>query len=471
MNEIPIIPCKEDFLKECSRMTLPIYVEMPQNTLTPVDVFEKLKKLSPAFLLESLGNEEDMVSYSYIGLDTEEVSDYLVKPSTLQGDDSRTISYLQGLPPFYEGYIGYLSFENVQKLYSIKGHFLEHYQQILKCQSMIIFDHLKESIFIVYNAPINLQAYKQGVQRIHDVLLCLDHEIEVQSASIPERFKIESNMTKAQYLSKVNTIKDYIKKGDVFQVVLSQCFYGHAANIDSLLLYKSVRRNNPSSYLTYIRFKDRHLICSSPEMLVKCHKGRVKTAPIAGTRPIKNDGLDPLRATTLIKDPKELAEHTMLVDLSRNDLNKICQPGSLRINYFCQVKHYSKVMHLVTEIEGDLSKDISSMDVMISAFPAGTVSGAPKKRALEIIQELEPTPRDLYAGSIFYLGMDGSLNSCIAIRTIQIKDQCLSLQVGAGIVHDSIPELEYQETLNKAQALFDAINDIYKGGIQYDFSD
>ena len=465
-----ILPKIRDFLNNKQSKTLPIYCKIPQDTYTPIGIFEKLKKLSPTFLLESLGPHDMNTRYSYIGLDTKEVTFFYPNLESLETDSSNATAYLKDLPPFYNGYMGYLSFENVQEYFHIKGHSLEQNLQILKCKTMIIIDHNSKTLFVVYNAQTTLDAYKQGIKRIKDILFSLNQPLDVTDTLIPGFCKLQSNMTKSEFLNKVEIIKSYIKAGEVFQVVLSQCFSGHVPNIDAFLLYKNVRILNPSSFLSYIKFEDRYVICSSPEMLINCQNGRVQSAPIAGTRPIKNDGKDKLRASNLINDPKELAEHTMLVDLGRNDLNKVSRPGSVTVKSFCKLKKYAQVMHLVSELEGELSKKYTSIKAMISAFPAGTVSGAPKKRALQIIHELEPTPRDIYAGTIFYLSMDGSLKSCIAIRTIQIKDDQLSLQAGAGIVHDSIPEAEYKETLNKAKALFDAMENIYEGGIIYDFS-
>lgn len=465
-----IIPKIGDFFNNEHSKTLPIYCKIPQDTYTPTLIFEKLKKFSPTFLLESLEPHDENARYSYIGLDTEEVTFLYPNLESIETNSSDNATYLKELPPFYNGYIGYLSFESVQEFFEIKGHYLKQHLQILRCKTMIIIDHHSKAIFLVYNAPLTYHAYHQGIKRIKDILLTINQPLDAKDTLIPGFCKLQSNMTKAEYLDKVEIIQSYIQSGEVFQVVLSQCFSGHVPNIDPFLLYKSIRIHNPSSFLSYIKFKDRYVICSSPEILINCQNGKVQSAPIAGTRPIKKDGKDHLRAFDLVNDPKELAEHTMLVDLGRNDLNKVSKPGSVTVKSFCKLKKYATVMHLVSELEGELSKDYSSSKAMISAFPAGTVSGAPKKRALQIIHELEPTPRDIYAGSIFYLSMDGSLKSCIAIRTIQIKDEQISLQTGAGIVHDSIPKAEYKETLNKAKALFDAIESIYEGGLTYDFS-
>jgi anthranilate synthase component 1 len=470
MKNLNVSPSKEDFLNLESYNNLPIFCKIYEDKHTPIGIFEKLKKLSPTFLLESAGEHRDESRYSYIGIDTEDVTCQYENLEDLSTKKSSDLTYLNILPPFYDGYIGYVSYENVQKTYNISGYFVDHYHQILQCKSVIIMDHYFNHLFIVYNAPVKSSAYDQGLKRIQEILLYLNHQVHINDLIIPGGCRLSSNMTKDDFLNKVNNIKAYIKAGDVFQVVLSQCFSAYVPKLDPFLLYKSVRRQNPSAYLSYINFKDRQVICSSPEILIKCSHGRVESAPIAGTRPLKNDGKDDLRARELLNDSKERAEHTMLVDLGRNDLNKISMPGSQNVISFCKVKKYAKVMHLVSELEGELSKDYTSLNAMISVSPAGTVSGAPKKRALEIIHELEPTPRDVYAGSIFYLNTDGTLKSCIAIRTIQIKNNYLSLQTGAGIVYDSNPEDEYKETLNKAKALFTAIENIYEGGITYDFS-
>lgn len=239
--------------------------------------------------------------------------------------------------------------------------------------------------------------------------------------------------------------------------------------IDGFSLYRNLRQSNPAPYLSYIKFPELEILCSSPEMLVRMNHSFVETAPIAGTRAIKEDGKDHLREAELLTDEKDLAEHLMLVDLGRNDIGRISKAGTVKVPEYCQAKHFSKVMHLVSSVRGTPLEHVTAIDCLKATFPAGTVSGAPKIRALEIIDELEPDSRDLYAGSVVMLNQYGHLNSCISIRTIHLKQDEIIIQAGGGIVHDSNPEHEYLESLNKASALFNAIEKTYRGAVNYDF--
>ncbi|MBN2793840.1 MAG: anthranilate synthase component I family protein [Clostridia bacterium] len=465
-----ILPKKHDFLKETQYSNLPLYSVFNEDVYTPIGIFEKVKSLNPAFLLESAGEHQGAGRYSYIGIDTYDVTNDYSHVSELK-TNSKALKpdYLKRLPPFTNGIIGYLSYDYVKDLYGIKGYDTLPYQ-LMSCKTLIVMDHYKNQLYIIYNANINESDYNFGVNRITEINNLLLSDIKRRNYKLKGTLNIQSNVSKQEFMEAVNKAKDYIKNGDIFQVVLSQQFSAEVNDLCAFELYKSVRRENPSPYLSYLRYKDRTIICSSPEMLIKFQNHQVETVPIAGTRAVKDDGKDVIRAEELLLDPKENAEHLMLVDLSRNDLGKIAKPGTVKVIEYCRIKKFSKVMHLVSKVTAQCEENISGIDTLISAFPAGTVSGAPKKRALEIIHELEKTPRDLYAGTIFYLNEDGNLNSCIAIRTIQIKDNTLTLQAGAGIVYDSKPEDEYKETIHKASALFNAIANLYEGGFHYDFS-
>lgn len=465
-----LFPEKEVFLKHTRYDTLPIYKSYIEDCYTPIGLFEKLKSLEPTFLLESAGEHQEAGRYSYIGIDTQNVTHHYENIKDLKQVTKNLLpDFYHQLPPFINGFIGYLNYDSVENLFDIDGHNNGSFQ-ILFCKTMLVLDHYKNQLFIVYNGKTTEQEYEGGLKRIQEIesLLSLPHK--PLSYKKDASLRIYSNMDQLSFMSKVNKAKEYIVNGDIFQVVLSQQFSAHVEDLDSFELYKSVRRENPSPYLSYIKLEDRTIICSSPEMLIKYQDHKVQTVPIAGTRSVKHDGKDDLRAQELLNDQKELAEHLMLVDLGRNDIGKISNPSSVQVTEYAHVKKFSKVMHLVSKVSGDCQDHITGIDALLSAFPAGTVSGAPKKRALEIIHELEPTPRDLYAGSIFYLNANGNMNSCIAIRTIQIKNETLTIQAGAGIVYDSKPEDEYKETLNKASALFKALENLYQGGLYYDFS-
>jgi len=272
----------------------------------------------------------------------------------------------------------------------------------------------------------------------------------------------QSNMKPEQYRKIVETAKEYIRAGDIFQVVLSQRFNTNF-NGDAFYLYRALRIINPSPYLYYIDFDDLKIIGSSPELLVRIEEGKVYTRPIAGTRPRGKDTQEDLQLEKeLMQDKKELAEHLMLVDLGRNDLGRVCKFGTVKVSRMMQVERYSHVMHIVSDVDGQLDDKNSPVDALYAAFPAGTLSGAPKIRAMEIIDELEPTERSVYGGAIGYFDFGGNMDWCIAIRTIVLKDENLVIQAGAGIVADSVPENEFQETINKAQALKSAVEWAFK---------
>jgi anthranilate synthase component 1 len=279
--------------------------------------------------------------------------------------------------------------------------------------------------------------------------------------------EFHSNFSKTEFEQAVQKAKEYIVSGDVIQVVLSQRFSGEMSG-DDFALYRNLRSINPSPYMFYLNFGEIKLIGASPEILVRLTDNRIQLRPIAGTRPRGDDPESDLALEKdLISDPKERAEHIMLVDLGRNDVGKVALPGSVTVPRLMGVERYSHVMHIVSNVEGLLKPDMDSFDLFMSAFPAGTVSGAPKIRAMEIINELEPTPRGPYAGAVGYFGFDGNMDFCITIRTITVAKNRLSVQVGAGIVADSSPEAEYEETLRKAAAMLKTIEEVNKNDTGY----
>ncbi len=464
-----INPSHETFKQLSESYTsVPLYTQFKEDYFTPIAIFEKLKSLNPKYLLESAGEHQDGGRYSYIGLLTtpEDVTsveqlEQLIKESKMYENHS--------LPPFYDGYIGYIAYEEVKEMHNIpitKQSITKPFG-VMYAKLTVIIDHFINEITIVYNCSAD--DYLFGSQMIDSAKRLIQSEfITSDFKPLNKDLKIQSNMSKLDFTSMISRAKSYIKAGDIFQVVLSQQFKA-PLECPPFEVYKSVRRENPSPYLSYIEFGDITTICSSPELLIKHNNSRIETAPIAGTRAVKNDGKDHLRATELLNDEKELAEHLMLVDLGRNDIGKVSKPGTVSVDNFCQVKKYAKVMHLVSAVTGELKDEETCLTALVSCFPAGTVSGAPKKRAMEIIDELEPSPRNIYAGSIFYLNRNNNLNSCIAIRTISIENNQLTIQSGAGIVYDSKPEDEYKETINKATALFNALSQLYKGETLYDF--
>lgn len=449
---------------------IPVHTKFYNDYFTPIAIFEKLVSLDPDFLLESAGPHQQDGQYSYIGLDCKRGSypvDALNKMNTLIEK-----SYFDStLPPFYNGHVGYISYEAIEKIHPVqlsKKSDINHIQ-LLHAKVMVVMDHVSNEVYIVNNTNTLTETYEDAVQTITKIkkLIC-DQLLKNDFKKLNGILKVESNMTYGAYEKMINQAKTYIREGDIFQVVLSQQFSA-PLEVEPFEIYKSVRRENPSPYLSYIKFEGFTSICSSPEMLIKSVNKTIHTVPIAGTRAVKNDGKDHIRAQELQNDQKELSEHLMLVDLSRNDLNRVAQPGSVEVHNFCQLKKFSRVMHLTSEVKATLKDSETSMKALLSAFPAGTVSGAPKVRAMEIIDELESSTRNLYAGTIFYMNYDMSINSCIAIRTMLLTDR-ITIQSGSGIVLDSSPEDEYKETIHKAKALFNALNNLYEGGLAYDFN-
>jgi anthranilate synthase component 1 len=277
---------------------------------------------------------------------------------------------------------------------------------------------------------------------------------------------VKSNFARADYLAAVRRAKSYIRAGDIFQVVPSQRFSA-ATDCDPFEIYRALRVVNPSPYLYYLKLDDVSVVGSSPEMLVKVQKGKVSYRPIAGTVPRgKSEAEDDVFEKSLLADPKERAEHIMLVDLGRNDLGRVCEYGSVTVERLMFVEKYSHVMHLVSSLSGKLRGDLDCFDALMACFPAGTVSGAPKIRAMQIIDELEPTRRGIYAGAILYLDFSGNLDSCIALRTLVAKNGRAYIQAGGGVVADSVPEREYQETVNKARAIVSALEIAHHAGMK-----
>jgi anthranilate synthase component 1 len=330
---------------------------------------------------------------------------------------------------------------------------------------LIIFDHLTHQIKVVAFAHLTgkqglKEAYTQACKEIDDTIGDLQHPLSSNSEAEPFSLSdLKANFNREDFEESVRKAKDYIIAGDVIQVVLSQRFSGDVSG-DDFALYRNLRSLNPSPYMFYFNFGGIKLIGSSPEILVRLTDGKIELRPIAGTRPRgKNPKEDKALEKELMADPKERAEHIMLVDLGRNDVGKVAMPGSVTVPRLMEVERYSHVMHIVSRVEGLLKPGMDCFDLFMSAFPAGTVTGAPKIRAMEIISELEPSPRGPYAGAVGYFGFNGNMDFCITIRTISIAKNRLSIQVGAGIVADSFPEGEYEETLRKAAAMFKAIEE------------
>lgn len=460
-----------------SNHIVPVYKIVDEDMLTPIAIFSQLAEYEPSYILESIGDPQNLGRYSFIGLESKSITD---SQSTLTFDALNSIvsSYqgaqVQALPACYASIIGYMAYNAIEDTQPIK---LRKRNKIPKYQFMfskivVAVDHLKHQLILIYNVENPTETdYHMAmiqIQKIYDRLHARSHKDEANSVYKSESLVFKSNFLKEDYVKAVNKAKDYIVSGDIFQVVLSQKFTAKG-RLDGFSLYRNLRKENPSPYLSYIRFDNIEVLCSSPEMLVRFDGDVVETAPIAGTRAVKGDGKDHIRAEELLKDEKDLAEHLMLVDLGRNDIGRVSKAGTVRVPNYCEAKYFSKVMHLVSSVKGEPLEDTSSLEALKATFPAGTVSGAPKLRAMEIIDELEPDSRDLYAGAIVLMNQSGHLNSCISIRTIQVLEDEIVVQAGGGIVYDSNPEHEYLEVLNKSRALFNAIEKTHQGGVVYDF--
>lgn len=453
--------------------------QIPADLETPVSCFLKLaSKLPNTFLLESAEQEEKIGRYSVIGL--EPSRKVLVRGRDLLEETKRGIRKIgqakdllgflekilaeikianqESIPGFSGGWVGHLSYENVEQFESIKLHKKKsiNFPQAIffLAESFVIFDHFRKTIAIV----IIEKAYAKALTKIKSIKGALRRPLRLPKAnSKPAESTLVSNLTRQEFYQKVNRIKNYIRAGDCIQVVLSQRFKFLKIKND-FQLYRALRSINPSPYMFYFRAGKFRLIGSSPEMLVKKTGRHAELRPIAGTRPRGQSEEEDLRLEeNLKKSVKEMAEHLMLVDLGRNDLGRVCEFDSVKVSHFARVERYSHVMHLASDVAGKLKKGQSAFDLLRATFPAGTVSGAPKIRAMQIIDELETDERGPYAGALGYFGFNGDTDMCLTIRTLVNNGQNIYLQAGAGIVKDSNPAKEYQETLNKALALRKAL--------------
>ena len=466
---------------------IPVYKEFLCDTETPVSAYLKIGDRSYSYLLESADGGRRWGRYSFIGykpyltilyrkggVEVIEGTGERRFNGTLDPlNDLRKLSQqfmpvlVDDLPPFQGGLVGYFNYDLIRKWEHLPGIYPEEGEMpeslFTISRRMIIFDHLTHQIKVVAFAYLrendNLEEiYDQACDEVDETISEL--QCPLSSVSKREPFSLsalENNFNQEDFEEAVRKAKDYIVAGDVIQVVLSQRFSGDVSG-DDFTLYRNLRSINPSPYMFYLNFGDVKLIGSSPEILVRLTDGKIELRPIAGTRPRgETPEEDQTMEEELMGDPKERAEHIMLVDLGRNDVGRVAMPGSVTVPRLMEVEHYSHVMHIVSRVEGMLNTDTDCFDLFKAAFPAGTVTGAPKIRAMEIIRELEPTVRGPYAGAVGYFGFNSNMDFCITIRTITILGSRLSVQVGAGIVYDSSPEREYQETLKKAAAMFKAI--------------
>jgi len=450
---------------------VPVYHEMVADLETPVSAYLKIAQGDYSFLLESVEGGERLARYSFIGTEPSLViktgRENPVDPLTLiekEFQHYRPVP-VSGLPRFHGGIVGYLSYEVARYFENLPTpdndpHGLPE-SVLMLADTLLVFDHLTHKIKIVSHAHLDgdiEQAYSEATGKIDRIVARLKQPVNTDAppSAVPES-PVTPNLSRAEYESLVTRAKEYIFAGDIIQAVLSQRL-SKRTGASPFAIYRALRSINPSPYMYFLHLGDCHIVGASPELLVRVEDGIVSNHPIAGTRPRSPDPDRDLElARELLNDEKERAEHIMLVDLGRNDIGRISQPGTVSVTQFMDIERYSHVMHLVSHVQGKLRAGMTQYDALRACFPAGTVSGAPKIRAMEIIAELEPDKRGPYAGAVGYFDFSGNLDTAIAIRTIVIKDGVAHVQAGGGIVADSIPENEYQESLNKAQALFTAI--------------
>jgi anthranilate synthase component 1 len=457
---------------------VPVYRDIKADLETPVSAYLKIARGSYSFLLESVEGGERLARYSFIGTQPSLVistsCEKATDPLLLIEQEFKHFQpvTIDSLPRFHGGMVGYLSYELAryyEKLPSPDNDPVGLPESVMMlADTLLVFDHLTHTIKVVSHAYLNGDietAYRAAMKRIDGLVERLQQPVPPQPKVKHDSpgGEVTSNVTKEQYLANVERAKEYIYDGDVIQVVPSQRL-SRPTNASPFAIYRALRSVNPSPYMYYLHLGDVHIVGASPELLVQVEDGTVSNHPIAGTRPRGRDSADDKALEEDLKhDEKEVAEHIMLVDLARNDVGRISEPGTVKVTQFMEIERYSHVMHLVSHVEGKLKEGYTQFDAMRACFPAGTVSGAPKIRAMEIIAELEPDKRGPYAGAVGYFDFSGNMDTAIAIRTIVIKDAVAYVQAGGGIVADSVPELEYQESLNKAQALLTAISQAEAG--------
>ena len=460
--------------------------EVSADLETPVSLYLKLRGGGASFLLESVEGGERIARYSFIGVQPR--AEYILRNGqveikennetrVVQLDDDDPTIFLQNemsrfpavrlpnAPRFTGGLVGYLGYESVRFFEPTLSEKMKRSSIpdgiYLLADTIVAFDHARRTIFLIANV---LDGDTQAAEDKLDSIAARIHQPLPPAQNIKAvPSKVKASHTQGTYEDMVRAAKEHIAAGDIFQVVLSQRFT-RKTDVESFDVYRAVRRLNPSPYMFFFDFglvdnEPLYIVGSSPEMFVRLEGRTASLRPIAGTRPRGADAAaDASLAKDLLADPKERAEHVMLVDLGRNDLGRVCEYGTIKVSDFFTVEKYSHVMHIVSHVEGTLRPELTAFDLVRAAFPAGTVSGAPKVRAMEIIAELESDARNAYAGMIGYFGFDGAMDTCLAIRTMVGRGDTVSVQAGAGIVADSNPTAEYQETVNKASAMLRAID-------------
>jgi anthranilate synthase component 1 len=484
MNYSPTLEEVLEVAKRGDANIIPVFRDVPADLETPVSAFLKVARGDHSFLLESVEGGERMARYSFIGTEPYRVYRSGPYPDPTDGVDPliavqeemarykihhpKDSEARSSLPRWTGGAVGFLAYDVVR--------YFEPRVQIPAADSqglpealfmfvdaLLVFDHIKHVIKVVGHCRLDGDveaSYRQACWRIEELAKRLNHALPAspyQTALYHEQYEVTSNTTREEYHARVEKAKEYIVAGDVIQVVPSQRLSRETA-AHPFSIYRALRQVNPSPYMYYLSMGDCHIIGASPEMLVRVEDGIVETHPIAGTMPRGRDpDEDAEIAERLSSDEKERAEHVMLVDLGRNDIGRVSKSGTVTVKDFMIIEKYSHVMHLVSRVTGKLRDGMSAYDALRACFPAGTLSGAPKIRAMEIISELEPDRRGPYGGAVGYFDFSGNMDTAITIRTIVHKDGIAHIQAGGGVVYDSVPETEYQETLNKARATLQAL--------------
>lgn len=459
---------------------IPICKEIYADVITPISLLRKMEAFGKNFfLLESVEGGEKWARYSFLGY--EPVLHITCKDGKVtqkSGEIETTVTMdpmdglreqlekykspkIEGMPTFTGGFVGYFGYEMIgyaEPKLKIKTSDVDDYHLML-FDKIIAFDHYRQKIMVIANmkAKDGLQGYNAALLEIEKMIALIHDHSKMPETEVTENVEFTCNVSKEEYCDMVERTKNYIKEGDIFQGVISRRF---EADYQGSLMsaYRVLRTTNPSPYMYFIQSEDMQIAGASPETMVKLVDGKLTTFPVAGTRPRgKTDEQDKELEEGLLKDEKELAEHNMLVDLARNDIGRIAEYGSVYVEEYMKIHRFSKVMHIASTVCGKLREDKDSCDTVAALLPAGTLSGAPKFRACEIIDELEKEPRGVYGGAIGYIDLSGNLDVCIAIRTAVKKGDKVFVQAGAGIVADSVPENEYMECAHKAGAVIDAI--------------
>ncbi len=483
-------PDYKEFSRLARQFTLiPVVKSVSADLLTPVSAFLAIAVQEPdAFLLESVERGEQVGRYTFLGARPylqvrAQGEDVLLQRGKIrerrQGNVLAMLKELlrhhrpatfAGLPPFTAGAVGYFAYDTVRQLEKIGEHAKDDLSLpdcvLMFFDRLLAFDHLRHQIHIIATADVSRENPRRAYDRALSDIAILEKKLarglrpaDWQKSSRPgkAKLKVHAGTSRGRFIKSVERAKEYIAAGDIFQVVLSQRL-DFSPDVAPFDIYRALRTVNPSPYLYFLRMGDTHVLGSSPEMLVRVTGSKLEYRPIAGTHPRGRDEAEDLRLEKeMLADEKERAEHVMLVDLGRNDLGRVSEYGSVKVRDLMYVERYSHVMHIVSALEGKLREGLDALDAFAACFPAGTLSGAPKVRAMQIIEELEPVRRGVYGGSVLYADFAGNLDSCIAIRTMLMKGKHAYLQAGAGIVADSDPAKEFQECMNKAQAVLRAV--------------